>query len=99
MPYGYRAAFVVLGTYLSQGRNTIERIISRWAPPSENNPERYIRNVERLSGILRNKPLTATDGTAYIQIVAAMCFVENGVNAELPQVWAGFHLQTKITAP
>ncbi|MDR2928500.1 MAG: hypothetical protein LBV41_09950, partial [Cytophagaceae bacterium] len=35
MPYGYRAAFVTLGTYLSHGWSTIEKIISHWAPPSE----------------------------------------------------------------
>ena len=39
MAYGYRAAFVVLGTYLAQGRNTIEKIIRAWAPPTENNTE------------------------------------------------------------
>lgn len=97
MPYGYRAAFVILGTYLSRGWNTIERIISRWAPPSENNTEGYIRSVERLSGVSRNRVLTATDGAMYIQIVVAMCLVENGVNADLSQVLAGFILQTKIT--
>jgi len=97
MPYGYRAAFVILGTYLSRGWNTIERIISRWAPPSENNTEGYIRHIEKRSGVPRNKVLTATDGTIYIQIVVAMCFVENGVSADLSQVWAGFYLQTKIT--
>lgn len=32
MPYGYRAAFVTLATYLSRGWNTIEKIITRWAP-------------------------------------------------------------------
>ena len=36
MPYGYRAAFVTLATYNSRGWNTIEKIISRWAPPCEN---------------------------------------------------------------
>jgi len=97
MPYGYRAAFVVLATYLSRGWNTIERIISRWAPPCENNTEGYIRRVEELSGVSRYKVLTATDGTTYIQIIAAMCMVENGVNADLSQVRAGFYLQTKIT--
>lgn len=28
MPYGYRAAFVILATYLSRGYNTIEKIIT-----------------------------------------------------------------------
>jgi hypothetical protein len=98
MPYGYRAAFVTLGTYLSRGWNTIEKIISHWAPPNENNTEAYIANVERWSGVLRNKLLTAADSADYIMIVAAMSFVENGVNADINQVKAGFALQTKIKA-
>ncbi|MDR1698346.1 MAG: structural protein P5 [Prevotellaceae bacterium] len=98
MPYGYRAAFVMLGTYLSRGWNTIEKIISRWAPPTENNTEAYIKSVEKWSGVPRSKILTAADGTDYIMIVAAMSFVENGKNANISEVQAGFNLQTKLTA-
>ncbi|GAB1414698.1 hypothetical protein MASR2M117_01040 [Paludibacter sp.] len=96
MPYGYRAAFVTLATYLSRGWNTIETIISKWAPPAENDTENYISSVERWSGIPRNKQLTAIDGSDYILIVAAMSFVENGQNADISAVQAGFNLQTKI---
>ena len=99
MPYGYRAAFVTLGTYLSRGWNTIEKIISKWAPPIENNTAAYIHSVEKWSGVLCNKELTATDGADYILIVAAMSFVENGVNADINQIKAGFALQNKITMP
>lgn len=96
MPYGYRAAFVTLATYLSRDWNTIEKIISRWAPPIENNTESYIKNVEKYSGVPRNKELTAADGADYILIVAAMSFVENGKNADISEVRAGFNLQSKI---
>ena len=96
LPFGYRAGFVILGTYLSQGLNTIEKIIAKWAPPTENNTESYIANVEKWSGIPRNKELTAFDGSDYILIVAAMSFVENGQNADISTVQAGFNLQTKI---
>ncbi|MDX9920577.1 MAG: structural protein P5 [Paludibacter sp.] len=96
MPYGYRAAFVTLATYLSRGWNTIETIISKWAPPAENDTESYISSVERWSGIPRNKQLNAIDGSDYILIVAAMSFVENGQNADISAVQAGFKLQTKI---
>jgi len=99
MPYGYRAAFVTLATYLSRGWNTIEKIIARWAPPSENDTEKYIAHVEKWSGVPRNKELTAADGADYIMIVAAMCFMENGKNADINQVKAGFALQNRITTP
>ena len=96
LPYGYRAGFVILGTYLSRGLNTIEKIITKWAPPTENNTESYIAHVERWSGVTRNKVLTASSGADFILIVAAMSFVENGQNADISAVQAGFKLQTKI---
>jgi hypothetical protein len=96
MPYGYRAAFVTLATYLSRGWNTVEKIISHWAPPSENNTGSYIANVEKWSGVPRNKVLSASDGADYILIVAAMSAVENGRNADISDVIAGLNLQHKI---
>ena len=96
MAYGYRAAFVVLGTYLAHGRNTIEKIIRAWAPPTENNTEAYIANVEKRSGVGRNKVLTADSGGDYRKIVAAMSHCENGVPAVMADVEAGFRLQLKI---
>lgn len=62
MPYGYRAAFVILATYLSRGDNTIEKIISRWAPPSENKTQTYISTVVKYSGVTADEILTATSG-------------------------------------
>jgi hypothetical protein len=97
MPYGYRAAFVTLATCLSNGFNTVEKIISRWAPSTENNTAGYIQKVERWSGVPRDKELTVADGADYILIVAAMSAVENGVNADISEIQAGFQLQTKIT--
>jgi len=96
MAYGYRAAFVILATYLSKGYNSIEKIVGRWAPPSENDTERYIDRVEKVSGIARNKELTASDGGDYLLLVAAMSLVENGINADIQEVTAGFHLQSKF---
>lgn len=97
MPYGYRAAFVTLATYLSRGYNTIEKIILRWAPPNENDTQAYIRTVVKYSGVAADEVLTAASGDKYILIVSAMSFVENGVNADILQIKAGFALQNKIT--
>ncbi|MDR0941315.1 MAG: structural protein P5 [Bacteroidales bacterium] len=98
MPYGYRAAFVTLHTYLTKyGLNTIEKIMTRFAPPSENNTGAYIATVAKYSGIAADEALTATSGDKYILIVSAMSFVENGVHADISQIKAGFNLQTKIT--
>jgi hypothetical protein len=99
MPYGYRAAFVTLATYNARGWNTIEKIVSRWAPPSENDTEKYIANVEKWSGVPRNRILTTADGADYVMIVSAMSALENGVTADINQIIEGFHLQSKLTMP
>lgn len=96
MAYGYRAAFVVLGSYLACGRNTVEKIIRAWAPPTENNTEGYINHVVQRSGVGRDKVLTADSGGDYRKIVAAMSHCENGVPANMADVEAGFRLQSKI---
>lgn len=96
MAYGYRAAFVVLGSYLACGRNTVEKIIRAWAPPTENNTEGYINHVVQRSGVGRNKVLTAASGGDYRKIVAAMSHCENGVPANMADVEAGFRLQNKL---
>lgn len=98
MAHGYRAAFVILSNYNKRGLNTIEKIISRWAPPSDgNHTENYIQNVSVRSGVDRKKELTLKDGNDYIKIVAAMCVSENGVKAVMSDVIEGFNLQSRIT--
>ena len=96
MAYGYRAAFVILAACMACGRNTVEKIIRAWAPPTENNTEGYIAHVVQRSGVGRYKALTADSGGDYRKIVAAMCHCENGVPANMADVEAGFRLQSRI---
>ena len=56
MAYGYRAAWKILQTYYErfcmQNKDyTVRNIITRWAPPTENDTEAYIMNVLKMSGI------------------------------------------------
>lgn len=93
--HGYRAAFVTLRTYQRKhGLNTIAKIISRWAPPVENNTCEYIRTVTNLSGIPRDRVISTDDSAAMIPIVSAMSYVENGVAAKDDDVRAGWELFT-----
>jgi hypothetical protein len=94
--HGYRAAFVTLGTYLSRGLNTIEKIINAWAPECENNTGAYIGMVVKHSGVPRDRVLTAASGGDYIKIVAAMSRVENSVPAVMADVEKGFEMQDKL---
>lgn len=91
--YGYRAAFRILRTYINNyGLNTIRKIISRWAPKNENHTENYIRVVSERSGIPADDPVYADSREMMIRIVAAMSFVENGVEAKMSDVIQGWEL-------
>ena len=93
MPHGYRAIFVTLNGYLKKGFNTIEKIISRYAPPSDNNhTDAYIATVEKRTGIPRGLILTAANREHLKKIVTAISYVENGIAADPVQVNDGFNL-------
>lgn len=88
---GYRAMFVLLHTYrLKHGCTTLREMISRYAPPSENNTSAYIRRVASQSGIDPDSPIDTLDGEQMRPIVEAMSAVENGVKAVASQVEGGW---------
>lgn len=92
--YGYRAIFVTLNTYQKKyGLSTIRAMISRWAPPKDNNDtEAYIRAVSSESGVPENSHITSTNKDVMVPIVAAMSRVENGVAANISEVQRGWDL-------
>lgn len=90
MAYGYRGMFVTLNSYLKKGYNTIEKIINRYAPSSENDSIAYINTVSRKSGIPSNQVINNDDQV--VRIITAMSFVENGVAADTEKVLAGYQL-------
>ncbi len=93
MAYGYRAMFVVLHTYARKyGIDTIERMISRYAPASENHTQAYIDAVSAESGVSATSHLTSTNADVMIPIVAAMSRVENGEAAVMSEVEAGWKM-------
>lgn len=93
MAHGYRAAFRVLRTYINNYKcDTIRKIISRWAPKNENHTENYIKVVSERSGITADEPILADNREMMIRIVAAMSFVENGLEAVMSDVIRGWEL-------
>lgn len=93
MAWGYRAIFVLLHTYRTRhGLRTIAAMIARWAPPSENKTELYIRTVSRRSGIPADRPLDTRARRTMIPIAAAISFVENGTTADMHDVEKGWEL-------
>lgn len=91
MEYGIRAGFIILRKYitgyngLTQKFNTIEKMISRWAPAVENNTASYISQVSKMSGIPATQKISFAQRSFMVAIVDAMIFVECGqhVNKQL----------------
>lgn len=79
LKYGWRAAFYILRKYIEKyGYNTIEKIINRWAPPSENNTVNYIATVCRYAGISRIDVVDFSNYHVMLGIAEGMCVAENG---------------------
>lgn len=84
---GIRAAMVNLKSYRKQGVITIGDIVSRWAPPTENNTQNYIDFVcKKLGANIRDE--VEQDAQSYIALLQAMCIMEIGAQPYDAQVWA-----------
>ena len=88
MAYGYRAAWRVLESYWKHFHCTkqyynVKNIITRWAPPTENDTQTYIRTVLRLTGLGGNEhlpqPSRGVDTERLEKLVAAMTTMECGI--------------------
>lgn len=83
MEFGIRAGIKLIRNYITGwgGRRrkycTVNAIISKWAPPSENNTERYIQFVCRESGLLRYSFISPNDKGEIFALMAAMCKMES----------------------
>lgn len=93
MAYGYRAVFKILSNYYRNYKlDTIRKMIGRWAPPKENHTEKYIEAVSDYAGIQADDPININDREQMIRIVAGMSKVENGREADMPDVITGWNL-------
>ena len=88
MAYGYRAAWKTLESYWkhfhrSQQPFNATTIISRWAPPTENDTQAYIRTVLRLTSLGGKEnlpqPSRGVDIPRLEKLLAAMTTVECGL--------------------
>ena len=96
MAYGWRAAFVILcRTYYGKYKlRTIRDIVTRWAPPKENNTEAYIRHVSDYTGIGPDKVLGSPQEhpTQWLLTGYAMAVVECGKALPAVPMLKGFAL-------
>ncbi len=88
--WGIRAAFCILRTYATKYRlYSVRDIITRWAPPSENDTKSYIRHVCMMTGFGGNQRLTEKD---WPRLVKAMARMECGVELQDDVIQKGFQL-------
>lgn len=94
--YGFRAAFRIIhnGFKAKPPRDTIRKIISRWAPPADgNDTAAYIAQVAAATGINPDERLTYADNARICSVVAAMAYVESGKNYDSRVVYSGYQLE------
>ena len=94
LEFGLRAAYQILDTY---GRKyhalCIEDIISRWAPPSENDTRAYIHSVCTLTGFGGKERLTPDRWPA---LVKAMAVVESRMLLDESILRSAFNLYLNL---
>lgn len=80
--FGYRAALMLLRNYVRSGCDSIQAIISRWAPESENNVDAYVKSVCASIGCSPEDKIENDAGLC--MLCAAMAHVESAIVAPDP---------------
>jgi hypothetical protein len=80
---GVRAMARTLNTYNTRyGLDNIAGMVSRWAPPTENDTQAYIRFVSEKTGIPSDKTITLQDNPEEMRkVISAMIEMEGGQEA------------------
>lgn len=88
MAYGVRALLIDLVNKHKQGLNTVQKIIFKYAPPSENYSQIYANVVANRMGIGVNEPFKMTEANL-LQFAKAVALFENGSASALinAQAW------------
>ena len=83
--FGIRAIARVLITYQDKRRaadgskiDTVREIIERWAPPSENDSDSYVRHVRQVAGLEPGETLDVHDYAVMRPLVEGIILHENG---------------------
>lgn len=98
MEMGVRAGFYLIRKYMSgyngltEKFNTIEKIIRRWAPASENNTQAYIDTVAKKTGLSPRLKLSFQNKRQMVDIVAAMIEVECGQSIDRQIIESGYDM-------
>lgn len=79
--YGYRAAGKILLSYQNRGLDSVRKMISTWAPPTENPTDAYINMVARDMGVNPDAPVNlTTNPVLFAKMLVSMTKMESGAN-------------------
>lgn len=78
LKYGIRAMIKDLVNDINKGKNTVTKLISEYAPKSENNTEAYILAVCKTIGVGKNDKITSINNGFLLLLVRAILKVELG---------------------
>ena len=100
LQYGYRAMAVVIYNYFNEyGLDSIRKIITRYAPPTDgNNTDSYITTVANGVGVSPDRVITLADfqypaGNPLMKnVIGQMTRVETGSDPNSPDLAAGYQL-------
>jgi hypothetical protein len=81
MQTGLQAMDANLASYGKQGVNTLTGVISKWAPPNENNTQAYIQDVAQRLGIKPTQPIDLSNPAVRQAISTGIMLHENGPGA------------------
>ena len=76
--YGIRAGIILVRNYIEKGHKTVEEIIARWAPPSENKTGIYVKHVCEWSGLNPGQKINWKNPNDMIALISAMIRQEVG---------------------
>lgn len=91
--YGFRAATILVKKYIARGQNTIQKIVSTWAPEADGNDVKaYVDYVSKKTSIPADKPITIYERGKVCAILKAMAQFECGTPYNKSIVELGYDL-------
>ncbi|MBF4483244.1 hypothetical protein [Flavobacterium sp. CSZ] len=81
--FGIRAMLRDLTNDIDKGKNTVRKLITEYAPPSENNTQKYIDVISKAVGLAPDQTIKIVDAKFYLVIARAIIKHENGTDASL----------------
>ena len=91
-----RAMFHLFNNYKKLHQcDTLRKLINRWAPPTENQTDRYVAFVAHYAKISPDKTIDTTNPDVMIPVVRSMIKMENGVYIDEQDLKKGWELFLK----